>query len=144
MINKSIVKNQKLLIMINKSIVICLLFFGLLSVLSSCEKEEEPDDHHKSTITGHVKHHEQHIPLATVYIRYGVTEFPGADPSAYDDSMIASSTDGHYHFENLSKGSYYLYATGFDSSVVDSVFGGVPVEITKHDETLEVNVPVTE
>lgn len=128
--------------MIKKSIVICLFFCGLLGALSSFQKKEALHGH--SIITGHVKHHEQPIPLAKVYIKYGVTEFPGVDPSAYDDSTIASSTNGQYLFENLSRGSYYIYAKGFDSAVVDSVVGGVPIEITAHDEIIEVNVLVTE
>ena len=137
-------KSQKISIMIKNAMAICLFFCGLLMGLSSCEKEEEVNGLNKGVIMGHVQHHGQNIPLATVYIRHGVTEFPGVDPSAYDDSMVASSTDGHFHFENLAKGSYYLYATGFDSAVIDSVFGGVPVEITTHDETVEIDVPVTE
>lgn len=118
-----------------------LLFCGLSSVWSAFQPAEL---HSHGMITGHVQHHEQPIPSAMVYIKYGVTEFPGVDPSAYDDSTIANPSNGQYLFENLSRGSYYIYAKGFDRTVIDSVAGGVSIEISKHDEIVEINVPVTE
>ena len=40
----------------------------------------------KATITGHVKHHDDAIPNAMVYIKYGAIELPGTNPKDYDDS----------------------------------------------------------
>ncbi|MEM9819905.1 MAG: hypothetical protein AAF985_02490 [Bacteroidota bacterium] len=137
-------KSQPTSLIAKNPLLIGLLLCGLLTVLSACGKEEGMDVDSSGEIMGHVIHHEENIPSARVYIKYGGTEFPGIDPSAYDDSRLASSTDGRYHFENLTEGSYYLYATGYDHSIIDSVFGGVPVKITSSDEIVVIDVPVTE
>lgn len=114
----------------------------VLFIALACKKEEGPDG--KATITGHVKHHDDAIPNATVYIKYGATELPGTDPGNYDDETTASSSDAHYEFNELQRGDYYLFAIGYDSACACEVIGGVSVTIEEKDETLESNVPVTE
>ena len=113
----------------------------LALTLVACEKEGLGG---KATITGHVKHHDTPIPNATVYIKYGARELPGTDPSDFDAQTVASSGDGHYEFTDLQKGDYYLFSIGFDSTISEAVKGGIPVNINKKSETLEVNIPVTE
>jgi len=113
----------------------------ILLSITSCKKEGTGG---KATITGHVKHHEVHIPDAVVYIKYGAKELPGTNASDFDAQTIASSGDGHYAFEGLQKGNYYLYATGYDSNISENVFGGIPVKIKKKTETVETDVPVVE
>lgn len=110
-------------------------------VITACPK---PGIDGKATITGHVKHHEEHIPNAVVYIKYDATELPGTNASDFDDSTLASSGDGHYEFEELRKGNYYLFSTGYDSTIAQIVLGGIPVKITKKTETVEIDIPVTE
>lgn len=121
--------------------LLLLLSVALITV-SACKKEAGPDGN--ATITGHVKHHEDAIPNATVYIKYGATELPGTDPMDYDDEATASASDAHYSFNGLKRGDYYLFAIGFDSACVCEVIGGVSISIEEKDETVETNVPVTE
>ena len=113
----------------------------ILSTVCACKKEGKGG---KATITGHVKHHEVHIPDAIVYIKYGATELPGTNASDYDDQAVASSGDGHYEFEELKKGDYYLYSTGYDSTISEIVLGGTPVKIKKKSEIVEIDIPVAE
>jgi len=113
----------------------------ILITTNACKKEGIGG---KATITGYVKHHEVYIPSSTVYIKYGATELPGILSADYDDQTIASSVDGHYEFTELNKGDYYLYSTGYDSTIYSDVSGGTPITIKKKAETIEINIPVTE
>lgn len=123
--------------------------FLLLAIIAcvaghSCKKNGTGGD---SEIAVWVKHHGSLIPGATVYIKYGAKEFPGTDVSKYDASKVCGTAGhgaGHTHFEGLLKGDYYLYATGYDSSIAMPVTGGIPVKIKKNGEEVEAEVPVTE
>ncbi len=118
-----------------------ILFLTAVSfvLLSACKKNEAGG---KSTISGVVKHHSKIIGNAIVYIKFGATEFPGADSSKYDTSVKADA-DGKYSFKCY-KGDYYLYGTGIDDRVPPLyVSGGVPAKV-RHKEELAVDVAVTE
>ena len=120
-----------------KNIVYILL---LSSLLSSCGKEGPGG---KAVIQGSVKHHSALIPGSVVYIKYGVKEFPGTDVKYYDASVTADAK-AHYEFTDLRAGDYYLFSVGFDSTIVQTVSGGIPVVIKKKTETVDTDVPVTE
>ena len=121
--------------------------FGLASILmcvvmsmAACKKEGTGG---KAEIHGHVKHHEVHISDAVVYIKYGAKELPD-NISDYDAETIASSGDGHYEFEELQKGDYFIYAVGYDSTISETVSGGGAIEIRKKTEEVEYDVAVAE
>ena len=122
-----------------KKIISILLTASCLLVFS-CGKEGPGG---KSAIKGYVKHHNNSIPNAVVYIKYGTKEQPGTDVTYYDASVNAD-TSAYFEFIDLKRGDYYLFGVGFDSIMGAPVIGGVPVEIKKKTETIEVNVPVTE
>lgn len=90
-----------------------------------------------------VKHHDELIPGAQIYILYGSKLSPGTSPSAYDD-FITAGVDAKATFGELEKGDYYLFSRGYDSSIQDSVFGGIPISIKKKGEVVVTDVPVTE
>src|SRR3989344_1288105 len=107
------------------------LLFASLSIiivftLGSCKKEGTGG---KSSVSGNVKHHQELIPNAVVYIKYGATEFPGADISLYDD-QITSDTNAHYEFKDLQKGDYYLYGVGLDNA--ETVTGGIGIILNRN------------
>ena len=118
--------------------IICLATVFAFTI-SSCKKEGTGG---KSKVSGKVKHHTKLIPNAIVYIKYGATEFPGADVSAYDDQVTAD-TNAHFEFDELQKGDYYLYGVGYDDAISESVVGGVGIKL-RRNESIESDVPVTE
>ena len=118
---------------------ICILFVGL--ALTACDPDEGFGGN--ASIEGVVAHHHDPIANSIVYIKFDATEFPGSDVTLYDDETDADA-EGNYEFTGLKKGNYYLYGVGWDSLFTDSVFGGVPAEISKKDEVLILEVPVTE
>lgn len=114
--------------------------FSLLAILFvSCHKEGMGG---KASLGGYVRHHSMIIPNCVVYIKYGATDFPGTDPSRYDGSVTADA-DGHYEFTSLYKGDYYLYAVGYDNSILEQVSGGISYKI-KRNKFYSLDVPVTE
>jgi hypothetical protein len=129
-----------------KSFISKFVIVMLVCILTSCVKEGPGGN---AEIAVWVKHHDKLIPGATVYIKYGSKEFPGDGLSLYDDSEVCGTEgddEGHTHFHDLKRGNYYLYAVGYDSSISETVMGGIPVEITKEnkDGSSDVEVPVTE
>ncbi|MEY3443895.1 MAG: hypothetical protein RLZZ519_2176 [Bacteroidota bacterium] len=111
----------------------------LLAFVSGCKKEGIGGN---AEVAFTVEHHEDMIPYATVYIKYGAKEFPGATTSVYDDSVLTDATS-HGHFHELVKGDYYLYGVGYDSAVSEIVKGGIGLSLDAKD-ALETTVPVTE
>ena len=104
-----------------KNAVKLLSLIFLIVFLGSCKKEGIGGN---ATLSGHVMHHAVNIPNATVYLKYGAKEFPGASTDVYDASTIA-------------------YGVGYDSAISQAVFGGIPVNLKKN-ATLEVTLPVVE
>ncbi len=121
-----------------KTTILFALFLSL--VFTSCKKNGTGGD---ATITMTVKHHDLIIPEATIYIKYDAKDLPGTDLSAYDDNVKADA-NGYAKFEGLLKGDYYLYSVGYDSSISETVNGGLGVVISKRSEIKEVTVQVTE
>lgn len=122
----------------NKSKFIITICF-LMMITLSCHKEGIGG---KSYINGTVKHHTKPIPYAVVYIKYGATEFPGTDVTAYDDHTT-SDVNGNYEYTNLRKGNYYLYGVGYDNAIALPVTGGIPITVY-YNKSYNTDVPVTE
>lgn len=96
----------------------------------------------KATVQGTVAHHDRLIPNAVVYVKFGASEFPGPSPDLYD-MQVNANLDAFYTIEELHKGDYYLYGVGYDSSISQTVQGGIPIKINSNDIN-EIDVPVTE
>ena len=124
-----------------------ILTMSMILVFSACERDDDavvPVSPEKMVhIEGEVLHHSTPIPHARVFMKTGAIEFPGTDTAAYD---LATSADenGRYEFTNLPTGQYYIFGTGYDSLIRDSVFGGIPAKIEGKTTTQKINVPVTE
>jgi hypothetical protein len=109
----------------------------------SCKKNQLGG---KSNIKAKVMHHDQAIPHARVYIKFGATEFPGADVSVYD-TYIDADHNGNFLVSNIYRGDYYFYAVGTDpavSSIPDNVKGGTHLKVKMFKEITGFVVPVTE
>ena len=118
--------------------IISLLLVASLFV--TCGKEGPGG---KGSIGGLVKHNSKLIPGAVVYIKYGAKESPGTDVTYYDASINADA-NAHYEFPDLKRGDYYLFGIGFDSSMVKTVIGGIPVTIKNKTESVQADIPLTE
>ncbi|RDV15473.1 hypothetical protein DXT99_08230 [Pontibacter diazotrophicus] len=120
-----------------KSIFSAFLFALVLFVgLTSCTKEGLGG---KGEIKGHAYYESKSFKPAMFYIKYGADSSPGSDISRYDASS-ASDSDGKFHFKELNKGDYYIYAVGPDEG--QTVAGGVHVELDKdeHKDNVQINV----
>lgn len=100
----------------------------------------------KADITVSPYHHSKPIPGATVYVKYNATELPGTSPSNFDANYTATANSLPIKCSDLKCGNYYLYVVGYDSSIMQTVKGGIGVKIKYKDrkENTNVNVPVTE
>ena len=105
----------------------------------SCHKEGTGG---KSSVSGLVRHHSMVIPNCTVYIKYGTKDFPGTNVSSYD-SYVTVDGSGHYEIKDLRRGDYYLYGTGYDNTIMETVSGGVGVTL-RYNKNSDIDVPVTE
>lgn len=89
------------------------------------------------------KHHNVHknIINAKVYIKYNAQDAT----TVFDDSADCIMVNGvsTASFNGLKKGNYYLMSRGYDSSINQSVKGGIPYTI-KEEVSLDIVVPVTE
>ena len=119
-----------------------IFLFVLTISLFACKKEGPGG---KAKVYGTVAHHGAVIPGATVYIKYGATDFPGTDISVYERSYPVD-VSGNYAIGSLVKGDYYVYAVGFDTDsqgITEKLTGGVAFTLTKKDNK-QVDIPVTE
>ena len=122
------------------------LTFGLLIGLAigwtSCKKGDTGGN---ATITTYVAHHDKPINLPTIYVKFDAKDLPN-DPTNNYDLKVDGKHENHVHIKNLRYGNYYIYAVGYDSTIMQPVVGGVPVTIKWKDrrKETEVNVPVTE
>jgi hypothetical protein len=89
------------------------------------------------------KHHNENknIINAKVYIKYNAQDAT----TNFDDSADCIMTSGvsTATFRGLKKGNYYLMGIGYDSSIKQSVKGGIPYTINE-EISLDIVVPVTE
>jgi len=122
-----------------RSTILACIFGTVILLATGCTK---PGMGGTASITGQVKHHDDIIPNADVYIKYGAEEQPGA-LSEYDAQTIADG-GGTYIFEDLKKGKYYLYAIGFDPAFSEDVIGGIPLKINTKGEIHTESITHTE
>lgn len=120
-----------------KLILICSAIF-----LINCKKG---DINGKAKIAAFVYHHGIPINLPKFYIKFDAKELP-SDPINNYDLKIEGKHENHAHIEELRYGDYYIYATGFDSTIMLPVSGGIPVKIAWQDRKneIEVNIQVVE
>lgn len=107
---------------------------------TACKKNQTGG---KASVKGVVAHHGKPIADAYVYIKFNSTEFPGEDYSQYD-TYVKSDANGNYS-TSLYKGSYYLYAKGYDLDIPSPflVKGGLSFSI-RNKENLTLDIAVTE
>ena len=97
-----------------------------------------------SVVQGKVKHHSKPIGGATVFIKFGVKDFPGEDTLQYDSKVFCDGY-GNYNIDSFYKGDYYLFSVGKDNAIPYPylVKGGLSVSL-RSNESLTRDIAVTE
>jgi hypothetical protein len=109
----------------------------------SCKKSSTGGD---VTLVAIPKHHSTPIKGATIYVKFKADEFPSDIVSNYDLKIVGEENEEHVHIEGLRYGKYFLYAVGYDSTIMSTVSGGIPVKIKwkERKEELDIDIPVIE
>lgn len=98
-----------------------------------------------TTIVAFPKHHGGDVWNSTAYVKFNTKEFPGIPGSvAYDLTVSSEPTHNHVELENLKVGNYYIYMTGYDSSITATVKGGMPYTLAQSTGEVDINVAITE
>ena len=126
--------------------------FIALIFMSSCKKDNKctAGTGGAVTIAAFPQHHTKPIfstggnHTDTVYVKFNAQDFPGTSPASYDLVIAGDSGEDHVHIENLKCGDYYIYMTGFDTSINKRVTGGIPYSFSQTSGEIDLNVPVTE
>lgn len=118
------------------------LFVLLLSFIAifGCKKNQTGGN---AVVSGTVVHHTKAIANARIYIKFNASEFPGDDYKLYD-TYVDADASGKYKI-NLYKGTYYLYAKGYDFDIPSPyiVKGGLSVTV-RTNEKLQKDIAITE
>lgn len=115
-----------------------------ISVFACCRPEEQTEVGGKggnATLKVTPQHHGNNIPNSKVQIKYNTQELP----TSFDEVEMTVDDNGKpvATFSGLKKGNYYIYGSGYDSSIGQNVVGGIPYTITE-ENTQSITVPVTE
>lgn len=123
-----------------KTICKIALAVALMLNFLSCKKNQVGGN---ASVKGVVAHHGKPIANARVFIKYHTTEFPGDDYSLYD-TYVDADDQGNYKVQ-LYKGSYYLFAKGYDMDIPSPfiVKGGLSVSV-RNKENLTKDIAVSE
>lgn len=125
--------------------ITALVFTLAIATISftSCKKSSDGGD---AIVVAHIKHHDTPIKGATLYVKFKADELPSSPTTDYDLKITGEAAEDHIHIEGLRYGKYFLYAEGYDSTISQTVKGGVALKIKYIDrkKEIEADVPVTE
>jgi len=136
----------------NRTLGACFLLTAML--WASCGDEKE--DPCESGTGGAVdlmlfpQHHGEAIPgipnyVDSTFIKFNSREFPGDNPSKYDMVVTGQVGADSVLVQGLKCGDYFIFMTGFDTSIAERVKGGIPYTIQEGvSGKKNVIVPVTE
>ncbi len=113
----------------------------LLFSLNSCRREGQTGE---LKLTVNPKHHDLKLKGATIYVRYGATDLPGTSPTDFDLKVESAADAEFVTIEKLRNGDYFLYGIGYDSTISQTVSGGIHIKLKgKTGETI-TDLPLTE
>lgn len=126
-----------------------LFTFSALAILAfGCSKEGLDGDatlvikpaHHGLAIASTVAYQD------SVFIKFNVKDAPADPTHDYDALVVGTVGEDHIHIENVKWGDYFIYCTGWDTTINQRVEGGVAVKIKRSDrkDEIVVDVPVVE
>jgi len=125
------------------------LFLAVSASMFSCTKKKAD-----TTVAGkggsaslmiYPQHHTvaKNLRNMKVFVKYNTSEPPSN--GVYDDSATCTITDSISmgQFSGLTNGNYYLFGSGYDTSIFQNVKGGIPYTITQQ-AAQNVTLPVSE
>jgi len=115
---------------------------------SGCRKEGTPNcvagTGGKITLVIFPQHHGAPIHGATAYLKYNTQSSPGS-LSNFDYQLEGEANEVHVHIENMSCGDYFIYCVGYDSTISETVKGGIPYSVPLNASgEIDIYVPVVE
>jgi len=134
-----------------KNLSILFLLSIISVILFSCQKEEECSGGLGGDVTLILKpqHHEDPIIsqvgyLDSAFIAVDKYDFPGENPSKYDIIKVGIVGSDEVIISGLKCGGYYVFMTGYDTTISQRVKGGIPVYISQSSGSVTKIIPVTE
>lgn len=131
----------------NSLLIITLMIF----LSASCDKKEDcvAGTGGAVTIAAFPQHHGKTIYSQanypdSAYLKFNTQNFPGTDPADYDLVIAGEEGEDHVHIENLKCGDYFIYMTGWDTSINQRVAGGIPYRFSQTSGEIDLVIPVTE
>lgn len=121
----------------------------LAAQLYSCkQKENEPSCPAGSggsiALILEPQHHGKEVRPYKAYLRFNALDAPSS-LNAFDLKVDADTTQKTIRIPNLKCGSYYIYATAYDTAVKAAVKGGIPYQIPQNTSAeTRLVIPVTE
>jgi hypothetical protein len=76
----------------------------------------------------------------TVFLKFNVKELPGLHAGDYDTYFTGNKGEDHVNCTGLKAGQYYLFAVGYDSTILSKVAGGMSYKLKYKDRKGETNV----
>lgn len=123
---------------------IILSVFVSATILGGCKKAGLGGG---ASIIAYPQHHGVPIKGASAYLKFNTQNAPGS-LSEYDHIVTPTATkpEDNLKISGLKPGDYYVYMTGFDSTISLPVQGGIPFSIpySKRNAETKLIVPITE
>ena len=120
----------------------------LTAFLMGCAKEGLDGD---ATLVLKPAHHGSSISSTAAYqdsafIKFNVKDAPADPTHDYDAVIVGEIGEDHVHVPNVKWGDYFVYCTGWDTTINARVTGGIYVKVKRSERKNEivVDVPVTE
>ena len=125
------------------------IVFGILIIsicFFSCGKDAGLGG--KTTLILKPQHHAAPIYNQPAYpdsalLKFNAADFPGDIASAFDHIVVGNPMEDYVKVSGLKEGKYYIFMTGYDTTINRRVKGGIPYEVTQDGE-ITVKIPVTE
>ena len=80
----------------------------------------------------------------TVYVKFNVQDFPGIEPSDYDETFFGEVDSDYVLIPNVSCGNYFIYGVAMDPYHFSRVTGGIPWSTDQAEGETSVTIPLTE
>lgn len=124
------------------SFILLGLFMTL--ILMSCKKRISSGFGGNAILTIRAFHHTLPIDSFMAFVKFNAQDAP-ADNTYDTQGLSILNSDSTYSvtIPGLKKGDYYLYVSGWDSTIQEVVKGGIPYKITE-ESSINAIVAVTE